>query len=68
MAARGLKPIQLVEAAAIARRYLLEGQSKMEIGQEFGISRFKVSACRRRLTRSSPIASGPPMRSGTRSS
>jgi len=43
MAALGQKPVQLVEAAAIARRYFLQDRSKMEIAQEFGISRFKVS-------------------------
>jgi DNA-binding transcriptional regulator LsrR (DeoR family) len=43
MAVRGLKPVQLVEAAAIARRYFLQDRSKMEIAEEFGISRFKVS-------------------------
>lgn len=43
MVARGLRPVQLVEAAAIARRYFLEDRSKKEIAQEFGISRFKVS-------------------------
>src|ERR1035437_200939 len=43
MAARGLKPVQLVEAAAIARRYFLQDRSKKEIGEEFGISRFRVS-------------------------
>lgn len=43
MAARGLKPVQLVQAAAVARRYFLQDRSKMEIAAEFGISRFKVS-------------------------
>ncbi len=43
MGVSGLKPLQLVEAAAIARRYFLEDRSKKEIAEEFGISRFKVS-------------------------
>lgn len=43
--ARGkpLRPAELVRAAAIARRYYVEGASKIDIADEFGISRFKVA-------------------------
>ncbi len=37
------KPGELLEAAAIARRYYLEGRAKLEIAQEFGMSRFRVA-------------------------
>jgi DNA-binding transcriptional regulator LsrR (DeoR family) len=36
-------PARLVLAASIARRYYLEGRSKVEIAEEFGLSRFKVA-------------------------
>jgi DNA-binding transcriptional regulator LsrR (DeoR family) len=36
-------PAQLVLSASVARRYYVEGRSKVEIGQEFGLSRFKVA-------------------------
>jgi DNA-binding transcriptional regulator LsrR (DeoR family) len=36
-------PAGLVRAAAIARRYYLDGRSKSAIAEEFGISRFKVA-------------------------
>ncbi|KUM99636.1 transcriptional regulator [Streptomyces yokosukanensis] len=36
-------PEELVQTAAMARRFYLEGRSKTEIAQEFGISRFKVA-------------------------
>lgn len=36
-------PEYLVQTAAMARRFYLEGKSKMEIAEEFGISRFKVA-------------------------
>ncbi|MEU9122655.1 sugar-binding domain-containing protein [Streptomyces sp. NPDC048506] len=36
-------PEYLVQTAAMARRFYLEGKSKMEIADEFGISRFKVA-------------------------
>lgn len=36
-------PAQLVLTASVARRYYLEGRSKLEIAGEFGISRFKVA-------------------------
>jgi len=41
--ARGLKPRELVQLATIARRYYLEDQDKKKIGEELGISRYKVS-------------------------
>jgi DNA-binding transcriptional regulator LsrR (DeoR family) len=36
-------PAQVVLAASIARRYYLEGRSKIEIGEEFALSRFRVA-------------------------
>ena len=36
-------PAQVVLTASIARRYYLEGRSKIEIAEEFGLSRFKVA-------------------------
>ena len=36
-------PAQLVLLAAVARRHFLDGRSKVEIAEEFGISRFKVA-------------------------
>lgn len=36
-------PAELVLAAAIARRHYIEGQSKIEIADELGLSRFKVA-------------------------
>lgn len=36
-------PSQLVLLASVARRYYLDGKSKIEIGDEFGLSRFKVA-------------------------
>lgn len=36
-------PGDAVRAATIARRFYLQGQSKLEIAREFGISRFKVA-------------------------
>lgn len=36
-------PLGLVQAAVISRRYFLEGRSKVEIAEEFGMSRFKVA-------------------------
>jgi DNA-binding transcriptional regulator LsrR (DeoR family) len=38
-----IRPAELVLAASIARRFYLDGVSKVDIGQEFGISRFKVA-------------------------
>jgi DNA-binding transcriptional regulator LsrR (DeoR family) len=36
-------PAQVVLTASIARRYYLEGRSKSDIADEFGLSRFKVA-------------------------
>ena len=43
MAADSAGPAQLVLLAAVARRYFLDGRSKVEIAEEFGFSRFKVA-------------------------
>lgn len=43
MTADSAGPAQLVLMAAIARRYYLDGRSKVEIADEFGFSRFKVA-------------------------
>jgi len=37
------RPAQLILIASIARRYYLEGRSKIEIAEELGMSRFKVA-------------------------
>lgn len=36
-------PGEMVQAAAMARRFYLEGRSKIQIAEEFGVSRFKVA-------------------------
>ena len=36
-------PASLVLSASVARRYYLDGRSKTEIADEFGLSRFKVA-------------------------
>jgi DNA-binding transcriptional regulator LsrR (DeoR family) len=36
-------PAWMVQAAALARRFHLEGRSKTELAEEFGLSRFKVA-------------------------
>ena len=36
-------PAQVVLTASVARRYYLDGRSKIEIAEEFGMSRFKVA-------------------------
>jgi DNA-binding transcriptional regulator LsrR (DeoR family) len=36
-------PAQLVLTASVARRYYIDGKSKIEIADEFGLSRFKVA-------------------------
>jgi DNA-binding transcriptional regulator LsrR (DeoR family) len=36
-------PAQLVLTASVARRYYVDGKSKIEIADEFGLSRFKVA-------------------------
>jgi DNA-binding transcriptional regulator LsrR (DeoR family) len=38
-----VRPAELVLAASIARRFYLDGASKVDIATEFGISRFKVA-------------------------
>ena len=38
-----LRPAELIRAAGVARRYYLDGASKVDIAMEFGISRFKVA-------------------------
>jgi DNA-binding transcriptional regulator LsrR (DeoR family) len=43
MAAERTGPAQVVLTASIARRYYLDGRSKIEIAEEFGLSRFKVA-------------------------
>lgn len=43
MVTRTLGPASLVLSAAIARRYYLEDRSKVQIAEEFGLSRFKVA-------------------------
>lgn len=37
------RPAQLVLTASVARRYYLDGRSKVEIADELGLSRFKVA-------------------------
>jgi DNA-binding transcriptional regulator LsrR (DeoR family) len=39
----GLAPAELVRAAGVARRFFIDGRSKSEIAEEFGVSRFKVA-------------------------
>lgn len=39
----GYEPAKLVLTASVARRYYVEGKSKIEIADEFAISRFKVA-------------------------
>ncbi|CAM5560819.1 transcriptional regulator [Streptomyces badius] len=36
-------PAELVQAVAMARRFYLEGKSKIQIAEEFGVNRFKVA-------------------------
>jgi DNA-binding transcriptional regulator LsrR (DeoR family) len=43
MADQDRGPAQVVLAASVARRYYLDGRSKVEIAEEFGMSRFKVA-------------------------
>jgi DNA-binding transcriptional regulator LsrR (DeoR family) len=43
VAERELKPGNLLRTAALARRYFIEGRSKVEIADEFGLSRFQVA-------------------------
>lgn len=41
--AQGVGPGELVQVAAIARRFYVDGASKVQIADEFGVSRFKVA-------------------------
>lgn len=41
--ARPFGPAELVLAASVARRFYLDGRSKVEIASEFGLSRFKIA-------------------------
>jgi DNA-binding transcriptional regulator LsrR (DeoR family) len=43
VSAAELKPSELVQIAAVARRYYIDGKAKTEIASEFGISRFRVA-------------------------
>lgn len=43
MSPQALGPASLVLSAVIARRYYLDGRSKVQIGDELGISRFRVA-------------------------
>lgn len=43
MAVEATGPARLVLTASVARRYYLDGKSKIEIGEEFQLSRFKVA-------------------------
>src|SRR3954452_25164999 len=43
VAAHPRGPAQLVLTASVARRYYLDGRSKVEIAEEFNLSRFKVA-------------------------
>jgi len=36
-------PAELVRLAAVARRFYVDGRSKLEIAEEFGVSRFKIA-------------------------
>jgi len=43
VAAGGIGPAELVRLAGVARRFYVDGRSKLEIAEEFGVSRFKVA-------------------------
>jgi DNA-binding transcriptional regulator LsrR (DeoR family) len=43
MSVQGGGPAAVVLTASVARRYYLDGRSKIEIAEEFGLSRFKVA-------------------------
>jgi DNA-binding transcriptional regulator LsrR (DeoR family) len=43
VAADRVGPAELVRLAAVARRFYVDGRSKLEIAEEFGVSRFKVA-------------------------
>jgi len=36
-------PAELVRLAAVARRFYVDGRSKLELAEEFGVSRFKIA-------------------------
>src|SRR3954468_22015772 len=38
-----LRPADLVQTASVARRFYLQGQSKVEIAEELGLNRWKVA-------------------------
>ena len=42
-AADGIGPAELVRLVAIARRFYVDGRSKLEIAEEFSLSRFKIA-------------------------
>jgi DNA-binding transcriptional regulator LsrR (DeoR family) len=43
VAGDGVGPAELVRLAAVARRFYVDGRSKLEIAEEFGVSRFKIA-------------------------
>lgn len=43
VATGGIGPAELVRLAGVARRFYVDGRSKLEIAEEFGVSRFKVA-------------------------
>jgi DNA-binding transcriptional regulator LsrR (DeoR family) len=43
VAASGIGPAELVLLAGVARRFYVDGRSKLQIAEEFGVSRFKVA-------------------------
>ena len=55
MADQHTRPAQAVLTASIARRYYLDGRSKMEIAEEFGLSRFKVARLLDTARESGPV-------------
>src|SRR3954452_5976650 len=62
VAAHPRGPAQLVLTASVARRYYLDGRSKVEIAEEFALRRFKVARLLEdaRSTGLVPIEIGPP--------
>src|ERR671924_1317361 len=43
VAGPGVGPAELVRLAAVARRFYVDGRSKLDIAEEFGVSRFKIA-------------------------
>jgi DNA-binding transcriptional regulator LsrR (DeoR family) len=43
VAGDGVGPAELIRLAAVARRFYVDGRSKLEIAEEFGVSRFKIA-------------------------